>query len=361
MGFERIAYKGLETGSRDFCSHVVKQNNIVFCFTSPLNPIDSVESQFVKVHGDAVRDVAMLVDDARKIWKNAVDRGAKSVREPKEYKDKNGTVIMASLQTYGDCIHTLVQNINYSGPFLPGFVAVDKNSDPLSNALGALGLEIIDHVVGNQGDGKMIEVADWYSTMLDFHQFWSVDDTQVHTEYSALRSIVMCDYDRIVKMPINEPAAGTKRGKSQIQEYIDYHGGAGVQHIALRTRNIIKAVTKLKERGVRFLDIPPEYYDDLRIRLKDSPVVVKEDLSIIEKLNILVDFDDRGYLLQIFTEPVEDRPTLFYEVIQRNNHDGFGAGNFKALFTSIERAQDKRGNLHSKNTSNALERIQAKL
>eukprot|EP01084_Bolivina_argentea_P227645 384488_1 len=349
MGFQRVAYKGLETGSRDFCSHVVKQNQIVMCYTSPLNPVDSFENKFVQVHGDAVRDVAFRVDDVRKIYKNAIERGAKSVSPPKEYKDKNGTVLMASLQTYGDCIHTLIQNVNYKGPFLPGFEVVDKNDDCLSNSLTDIGLEIIDHCVGNQPDGKMVEVANWYSTMLDFHQFWSVDDTQVHTEYSALRSIVMCDYDRVIKMPLNEPAAGTKRGKSQIQEYIEYHGGAGVQHIALRTRDVIKAVTNLKERGVKFLTIPNEYYDDLRIRLKNSPVIVYEDLDIIEKLNILVDFDDRGYLLQIFTEPVEDRPTLFYEVIQRNNHDGFGAGNFKALFQSIEKAQDKRGNLKESN------------
>eukprot|EP00488_Nonionellina_sp_1-RS-2012_P000833 TRINITY_DN133_c0_g1_i1.p1 TRINITY_DN133_c0_g1~~TRINITY_DN133_c0_g1_i1.p1 ORF type:complete len:186 (-),score=58.96 TRINITY_DN133_c0_g1_i1:188-712(-) len=174
----------------------------------------------------------------------------------------------------------------------------------------------------------MIEVANWYSRCLDFHQFWSIDDTQVHTEYSALRSIVMCDYDRVVKLPINEPVSGTQRGKSQIQEYVDYHGGAGVQHIALRTRDIIKSVTLLRRRGVKFLDIPPEYYDDLRIRLKNSAVKVKEDLSVIEELNILVDFDDNGYLLQIFTENAEDRPTLFYEVIQRENHDGFGAREF---------------------------------
>ena len=191
----------------------------------------------------------------------------------------------------------------------------------------------------------MIEVADWYRNYLDFHRFWSVDDKQVHTEYSALRSIVMTDFDRIVKMPINEPAQGKK--KSQIQEYVEYHGGAGVQHIALRTRDIISSIRALRLRGVKFLTIPKTYYTDLRERLSNSLVKVEENLRIIEELNILVDFDDKGYLLQIFTEPVEDRPTLFYEVIQRHNHDGFGAGNFKALFTSIEKAQQERGNLTS--------------
>lgn len=203
---------------------------------------------------------------------------------------------------------------------------------------------MLDHCVGNQPEGKLIEVANWYKDVLDFHQFWSVDDTQVHTDYSALRSIVMCDYDRIVKLPLNEPAPGKR--PSQIKEYVDYHGGPGVQHIALRTRDIIKAVKNLKARGMKFLTIPDEYYDDLRLRLKDSVISVQEDMDILQSLNILVDFDDRGYLLQIFTEEVEDRPTLFYEVIQRRNNDGFGAGNFKALFTAIEIAQDKRGNLH---------------
>jgi len=209
--------------------------------------------------------------------------------------------------------------------------------------LPTVGLEIIDHCVGNQPDGKMVEVADWYQKVLDFHRFWSVDDSQVHTEYSALRSIVMTDFDRIVKMPLNEPAEGKK--KSQIQEYVEYHGGPGVQHIALRTRNILQAIQALKARGVKFLTIPKEYYEDLRERLKSSPINVEEDLNLIEKLNILVDFDDKGYLLQIFSDNVEDRPTLFYEIIQRHNHDGFGAGNFKALFTSIEKSQAARGNL----------------
>jgi len=353
LGFERVAYKGLETGSRELCSHVVRQNKMLFVFTSPLSPNSSLESRFLSKHGDAVRDIAMRVDNCKLIYEKALRGGAKSVSPPTEHAapkgQGKGSVIMASLQTYGDTIHTLIEYRGYKGPFLPGFVAVPESErDPLAKSLGPCGLEIVDHCVGNQPDGKMVEVANWYSRCLDFHQFWSVDDTQVHTEYSALRSIVMCDFDRVVKVPLNEPASGGKRGKSQIQEYVDYHGGAGVQHIALRTRDIIKSVTKLKARGVKFLSIPDEYYDDLRVRLKDSEVFVREDLAVLQKLQILVDFDDKGYLLQIFTEPVEDRPTLFYEVIQRNNHDGFGAGNFKALFTSIELAQAKRGNLHSK-------------
>jgi len=353
FGFKKIAYRGLETGSREYVSHVIQQNKIIFVYTSPLLPKTSEMTDFIAEHGDAVKDVAFYCDDAAGIWKKATSRGAKSVRAPQEIKDKNGVVVTASLQTYGHCIHTLIQKKNYNGVFLPGFEPVDVKEDPLFDKLPSVGLEIIDHCVGNQPDGKMIEVADWYQKMLDFHRFWSVDDSQVHTEYSALRSIVMTDFDRVVKMPLNEPAQGKK--KSQIQEYVEYHGGPGVQHIALRTRDIIKAIEALKARGVKFLTIPKEYYDDLRERLKSSPINVDEDLNIIEKLNILVDFDDKGYLLQIFSENVEDRPTLFYEVIQRHNHDGFGAGNFKALFTSIERSQAARGNLTATNedSSNA--------
>jgi len=211
MGFERIAYKGLETGSRETCSHVVRQGRITFVYTSPLLPVISQETKFIEKHGDAARDVAFIVDDCRLIWKKATQRGAKSVREPKEYKDKNGTVIMASLQTYGNCIHTLIQYKDYNGPFLPDYIAVDPKQDPLIRKLPKVGLEITDHVVGNQPDGKMVEVADWYEKVLDFHRFWTVDDKQVHTEYSALRSIVMTDYDRVVKMPLNEPAEGKKK------------------------------------------------------------------------------------------------------------------------------------------------------
>jgi len=270
-----------------------------------------------------------------------MERGGKSIREPWEASDENGTVVMATIATYGDVEHTFVERKNYKGPFLPGFIAT--NPDPITKLLPSIGLHFIDHIVGNQPDKEMISACDLYEKQLDFHRFWSVDDSQMHTEYSALRSIVMTDYDEKVKMPINEPAVGKK--KSQIQEYVDYHGGAGVQHIALRTTDIITAVTNLRARGVEFLSIPQTYYANLRIRLEESPVNVTEDLDILQKLAILVDYDEQGYLLQIFTKPVEDRPTLFIEIIQRKNHQGFGAGNFKALFESIEAEQAKRANL----------------
>lgn len=344
MGFTEIAYKGLETGSRDFSSHVVRQDRVTFVFTSSYKPDASADiNKHVSVHGDGVKDVAFIVDDARGIYKKAIERGAKSAKEPVELKDDDGTVITASICTFGDTIHTLIQKSDYNGVFLPGYKAVAPKRSECEAKSPEVGLNFIDHCVGNQPDGEMVEVANWYENVLDFHRFWSVDDKQVHTKYSALRSIVMTDYDRTVKMPINEPAEGLK--KSQIQEYIDYYGGAGVQHIALNTRDVIKAVKALRARGQQFLTIPKAYYDDLRERLKDAPIKVKESLDIIESLNILVDFDERGYLLQIFTKNIQDRPTVFLEIIQRENHEGFGAGNFKSLFESIEIDQDARGNL----------------
>ncbi|KAJ3193969.1 hypothetical protein HK101_003722 [Irineochytrium annulatum] len=341
FGFEAIGYKGLETGSREVVSHVVRQGQITFVFQSPLNPSNKKFDDFQSLHGDAVKNVAFTVDDVRGIYKKAVERGAKSIEEPYEIRDEDGTVLMATVATYGDVEHTFVQRSSYKGTFLPGFAKCPV--DPISSLLPKTGLLYLDHCVGNQPDNEMVKACDWYEKTLDFHRFWSVDDTQMHTEYSALRSIVMADFDEIVKMPINEPAAGKK--KSQIQEYVEYNAGAGVQHIALRCEDIVTAVSNLRARGVEFLSIPQSYYENLRIRLASSAVKVKESLDIIQKLHILVDFDENGYLLQIFSKPVEDRPTLFIEIIQRANHSGFGAGNFKALFESIEAEQGKRGNL----------------
>jgi len=299
-------------------------------------------SDHMALHGDAVKDVAFTVDDARAIWKHAVSQGARSVRAPWEESDENGTVVMATIATYGDTEHTFVERTSYKGAFLPKYSA-PRVHDPLVNLLPSVGLKWLDHCVGNQPDNQMVPAADFYEHHLGFHRFWSVDDTQMHTEYSALRSIVVADYDENVKMPINEPATGKR--KSQIQEYVDYYGGAGVQHIALRTDNIIEAVDCLTKRGADFLGIPDKYYDNLKLRLKTANITVTEDLEELKRLKILVDYDENGYLLQIFTKPVEDRPTLFIEVIQRKNNNGFGAGNFKALFEAIEREQEERGNL----------------
>jgi 4-hydroxyphenylpyruvate dioxygenase len=342
FGFEFLAYRGLETGNRDYATHVVRQNRILFAFSSPLNPLETEMGRRIMLKGDAAKDVAFGVKDCRAIYEKAIARGAVSVQEPREESDEHGSVITATVKTYGDTVHTFVQRGEYKGPFLPGYKAVNK-VDPLSTLLPSPGLQFIDHIVGNQPDLAMNEACNWYEKTLDFHRFWSVDDSQIHSEYSALRSIVMTDYDEVIKMPINEPAAGKR--KSQIQEYVDYHGGAGVQHIALNTNDIILSLKNLRARGQEFLQVPDAYYEDVKARLKKSPVLVKEDLEELKKLCILIDFDDRGYLLQIFSKPVEDRPTLFYEVIQRNNHTGFGAGNFKALFEAIERDQAERGNL----------------
>lgn len=296
----------------------------------------------MKKHGDGVKDVAFRVDDARGIYEKAVSRGAKGVREPEELKDENGSVIVATVQTYGDTLHTFVQRVDYTGPFLPGYKA-STYVDPINDLIPQPKLDRVDHVVGNQPDLEMEPTAQWYEKMLDFHRFWSVDDTMLHTEYSSLRSIVMADFDEVIKMPINEPAPGKR--KSQIQEYVDYYGGAGVQHIALKTEDIISTIENLTSRGVEFLTIPDTYYENLKKGLEESPVKVTEDLEVLQKYKILIDYDDKGYLLQIFTKPVEDRPTLFFEIIQRRNHNGFGAGNFKSLFESIELEQERRGNL----------------
>jgi len=342
LGFEPLAYRGLETGSRKVATHVLKQGSILLAFSSSLLPEENEIGCRVMLKGDAVKDVAFTVENCRTIYEKAIKRGAVSILPPTEEKDQHGTIVRATVQTYGDSVHSFIERSQYKGPFLPGYVAV-TSKDPLVSQWPSPGLLFIDHVVGNQPDLKMNEACDWYEKILDFHRFWSVDDSQMHTQYSALRSIVMTDFDRCIKMPINEPAKGLK--KSQIQEYVDYHGGAGVQHIAIRTENIIESITNLRSRGTEFLSVPDSYYASIRKRLATSPLKVAESIDQLQKLHILIDFDDKGYLLQIFTKPVEDRPTLFYEVIQRRGHEGFGAGNFKALFESIERDQELRGNL----------------
>ncbi|XP_037823439.1 4-hydroxyphenylpyruvate dioxygenase [Lucilia sericata] len=341
MGFTPLGYQGLETGNRKYAKHAVKQNKIVFVFVSAYTTDDEEHGHHVMKHGDGVKDVAFEVEDIEAIFKFAKEKGAEVVRELWEETDEYGTVKFATIKTYGDTTHTFVDRSNYRGVFLPGFKSLPK--DVLLENLPAAKLDFIDHVVGNQPDLQMESVAAWYERILQFHRFWSVDDSQIHTEYSALRSIVMANYEETVKMPINEPAKGKK--KSQIQEYVEYYGGAGVQHIALNTSDIITAIRNLKARGMEFLSIPDSYYEILTENLKHSRTKIKEDMKILKELNILIDYDENGYLLQIFTKNMQDRPTLFLEVIQRHNHNGFGAGNFKSLFTAIEIEQAKRGNL----------------
>ncbi|XP_048641521.1 4-hydroxyphenylpyruvate dioxygenase-like isoform X4 [Marmota marmota marmota] len=342
MGFEPLAYRGLETGSREVVSHVVKQGKIVFVFSSALNPWNKEMGDHLVKHGDGVKDVAFEVEDCDYVVQKARERGAKIVREPWVEEDKFGKVKFAVLQTFGDTTHTLVEKTNYSGQFLPGFKA-PLLKDSLLPKLPRCGLEIIDHVVGNLPDQEMLSASEWYLRNLQFHRFWSVDDTQVHTEYSSLRSIVVTNYEETIKMPINEPAMGMK--KSSIQEYVDYNGGAGVQHVGLKTQDIITTIRNLQERGMEFLTVPSTYYKQLRENLKTAKIRVKESIDVLEELQILMDYDEKGYILQIFTKPMQDRPTLFLEVIQRHNHQGFGAGNFNSLFKALEDAQELRGNL----------------
>uniref|UniRef100_A0A673GPT3 4-hydroxyphenylpyruvate dioxygenase n=1 Tax=Sinocyclocheilus rhinocerous TaxID=307959 RepID=A0A673GPT3_9TELE len=347
LGLEPLAYRGLETGSRDVVSHVVKQGKIIYVFTSALNPGNKVrlinEYYHLVKHGDGVKDVALTVENCDFLVEKARERGAVIIKEPHVVEDKFGRVKLAVLQTYGDTTHTFVERTGYNGLFLPGFHA-PLFCDPFLAKLPSGKLDFIHHVVGNQPDNEMVPIVEWYQRNLLFHRFWSVDDKQLQTEYSALRSIVVANYEETVKMPINEPAMGKR--KSQIQEYVEYYGSAGVQHIAMNTSDIITAIRNLKERGMEFMTVPNTYYQQLREKLKSS----KQNVKIvwhcfIQELKILVDYDGNGYLLQIFTKPVQDRPTLFLEVIQRHNHQGFGAGNFKSLFEAIEADQNARGNL----------------
>ncbi|KAH7117738.1 Glyoxalase/Bleomycin resistance protein/Dihydroxybiphenyl dioxygenase [Dendryphion nanum] len=356
MGFERVAYRGLETKSRAVASHVVRNGNVTFVLTSPLrcleqvNMFDEEEANLLKEihahqerHGDAVKDVAFEVDNLDAIYSAAVAGGGISIRAPHEVSDSNGSVRLATIRTYGDTTHTLIEKKNYSGIFLPGYRAETSTKDPLSKFLPQINLEAIDHCVGNQDWDEMENACDYYQNVLGFHRFWSVDDKDICTEYSALKSIVMSSPNSLVKMPINEPAHGIRT--SQIEEYISFYGGPGVQHIALRTHDIISAITALKARGVEFIKVPETYYTAMALRLKKAGMKLNEDFEKLKELDILIDFDEGGYLLQLFTKHLMDRPTVFVEIIQRENFEGFGAGNFKSLFEAIEREQELRGNL----------------
>ena len=338
FGFQSHAYAGLETGMKDRASYVLKQDKIRLVLTTALNS-DSLIGEHVKKHGDGVKIVALWVDDARKAYEETTSRGAKSYMEPTVESDENGEVVRAGIYTYGETVHMFVERKNYKGTFLPGYQEWKSDYNPAPT-----GLKFIDHMVGNVGWGEMNTWVKWYEDVMGFVNFLSFDDKQIHTEYSALMSKVMSNGNGRIKFPINEPAKAAKR--SQIEEYLDFYEGSGVQHIAVATDDILTTVADLRSRGVEFLSTPPkEYYDDIPKRLGEHMKIVKEDLNEVAKLGILVDSDEEGYLLQIFTKPVEDRPTLFFEIIQRMGARGFGAGNFKALFESIEREQEARGTL----------------
>lgn len=333
FGFETVAYSGPETGVRDRASYVLQQGKIRLVLTTALKS-DHPISEHVRKHGDGVKVLALWVDDAAQSFKETTQRGAKPYLEPTTLTDEDGEVVMSGIYTYGETIHMFIERKNYKGAFLPGYKKVEggfKTKDA--------GLLYVDHCVGNVGWGRMNETVKWYEDVMGFANILTFDDKQINTEYSALMSKVMSNGNGYVKFPINEPAEGKK--KSQIEEYLDFYEGEGVQHIAIATNDIIATVRDLKSRGVEFLDTPDTYYEDLFDRVGK----IDEDLAPLHELKILVDRDEEGYLLQIFTKPQQDRPTLFFEIIQRKGAKSFGAGNFKALFESIEREQAKRGNL----------------
>ena len=331
FGFSQLAYAGPETGVYEQASYVLTQGDIRLVVSTPLFPADPM-AEHLRKHGDGVLDIAFLVDDVDSCYHEAVSRGAQPALAPYSRLDEHGQIRRAKIRAYGDTLHSFVSLADYVGPFLPGYQTRRKPA-------AGVGLKSIDHIVGNVESGKMNDWGTFYDRVLGFHQFMTFDDKDISTEFSALRSKVMADPTHSIKFPINEPAPG--RRKSQIQEYLDYNAGAGVQHIALLTGDIVHTVTLLRENGIEFLDVPDAYYEQLWDRVGE----IKADHEEIRRQKILVDRDEKGYLLQLFTKPVEDRPTLFYEIIQREGCLGFGKGNFRALFEAIEREQSQRGNL----------------
>ncbi|MBL7471927.1 4-hydroxyphenylpyruvate dioxygenase [Robertkochia sediminum] len=332
-GFQPVAFAGLETGVKDRVSYVLQQDKIRLVLTSPLQQGGEV-NRHIEKHGDGVKVVALWVDDATKSYHETVKRGAESYMEPKTISDEQGEVTLSGIHTYGETVHIFVERKNYKGPFMPGFKKWDPDFKP-----EPLGLKYIDHMVGNVGWNEMNKWCEFYAKVMGFAQLVSFDDKDISTEYTALMSKVMSNGNGRIKFPINEPAEGRK--KSQIEEYIDFYNGAGVQHIAVATDNIIETVKQLKARGVEFLYVPETYYDTVLDRVGE----IDEDLEPLKELGILIDRDDEGYLLQLFTKPVLDRPTMFFEIIQRKGAQSFGKGNFKALFEAIEREQELRGTL----------------
>jgi 4-hydroxyphenylpyruvate dioxygenase len=333
FGFQSLAYAGPETGIKEKVSYVIRQNKLTFILTTPLKSEGPIAEHIFK-HGDGVKVLALKVEDATNAWKETTQRGGTSYLEPVTHMDAEGEVVLSGIHTYGDTVHLFVERKNYHGVFMPGFVAWKSDYNPTDT-----GLMYVDHCVGNVGWNQMNKWVQFYEEVMGFKNILSFDDKDISTEYSALMSKVMSNGNGFVKFPINEPAEGKK--KSQVEEYLDFYNGEGVQHVAIATNNIIETVTELQKRGVEFLKIPPSYYETVLDRVGS----IDEDLAPLRDLGILIDRDDEGYLLQIFTKPLEDRPTLFFEIIQRKGAKSFGKGNFKALFEALEREQELRGNL----------------
>jgi 4-hydroxyphenylpyruvate dioxygenase len=333
FGFQSLAYAGPETGMKDKASYVIRQNKLTFVLTTPLRPGNEIADHIAK-HGDGVKFLALKVEDATDAWKQTTQRGGKSFMEPRTLKDEQGEMVMSGIHTYGETVHLFIERKNYNGVFMPGFRKWDSNYNPAET-----GLLYVDHCVGNVGWNQMNPWVKFYEDVMGFKNILTFDDNDISTEYSALMSKVMSNGNGFVKFPINEPAEGKK--KSQVEEYLDFYNGEGVQHVAIATANIIETVTELQKRGIEFLNIPASYYADVLDRVGH----IDEDLAPLQKLGILIDRDEEGYLLQIFSKPLQDRPTLFFEIIQRKGARSFGKGNFKALFEALEREQDARGNL----------------
>ena len=333
FGFQSLAYSGPETGVKDSASYVVRQNKLTFVFTTPLRSQNPMADHIYK-HGDGVKVLALKVDDATSAWKETTSRGGKSYMEPQRLSDEFGEMVLSGIHTYGNTVHLFIERKNYTGLFMPGYRKWESKYNPPDT-----GLLYVDHCVGNVGWNQMNPWVKFYEEVMGFKNILSFDDNDISTEYSALMSKVMSNGNGFVKFPINEPAEAKK--KSQVEEYLDYYDGEGCQHVALATNDIVKTVIDLQNRGIEFLKVPTYYYDNLLERVGH----IDEDINPLKNLGVLVDRDEEGYLLQIFTKPIEDRPTLFFEIIQRKGAKSFGKGNFKALFEAIEREQDLRGNL----------------
>lgn len=333
FGFQSLAYAGPETGVKDKASYVIHQNKLTFVLTTPLKTDNAIADHIYK-HGDGVKFLSLKVEDATDAWEQTTKRGGKSFMVPTTLKDDKGEVVMSGIHTYGDTVHLFIERKNYTGVFMPGFVEWKSAYNPTDT-----GLQYVDHCVGNVGWNQMNPWVKFYEDVMGFRNILSFDDKDISTEYSALMSKVMSNGNGFVKFPINEPAEGKK--KSQVEEYLDFYNGEGVQHVAIATKNIIETVTELQKRGIEFLKIPASYYETVLERVGE----IDEDLKPLSELGILIDRDDEGYLLQIFTKPLEDRPTLFFEIIQRKGAKSFGKGNFKALFEALEKEQELRGNL----------------
>jgi 4-hydroxyphenylpyruvate dioxygenase len=333
FGFQSLAYAGPETGMKDKVSYVIRQNKLTFVLTTPLRSDNPIADHIYK-HGDGVKVLALKVDDAAKAFEETVKRGAKPYLETTVLKDDEGELVLSGIHTYGDTVHLFVERKNYKGVFMPGFKKWESNYNPAET-----GLLYVDHCVGNVGWNQMNPWVSFYEQVMGFKNILTFDDKDISTEYSALMSKVMSNGNGSVKFPINEPAEGKK--KSQVEEYLDFYNGEGVQHVAIATNDIVKTVTELQKRGIEFLNIPASYYETVLDRVGK----IDEDLQPLQELGILIDRDNEGYLLQIFSKPLEDRPTLFFEIIQRKGAQSFGKGNFKALFEALEREQDARGNL----------------